>query len=255
MKNTKVTTVCNLKGGTGKTTTVLALSYGLANRGYKVLAIDFDSQANLSRCFGKHDMNANDIYDWIIDNKDVRVKINDNLDLVPASKKGINGLNDEFRKDIVSPSGHLKNQLEIYDYYDFVIIDVPSLLSYELTNALVASDSVIIPAKPDFLSTDGMEDMSGTVAEFMKINPNLNLTGVFINQVRTNTAAHKNGIEEIDRLLEKNNITRYSSIVRESSLIEVVQKKHVDFYSNIKKNPGAQDFSNVVDEFLEKIGA
>ena len=254
MKNITITTVCNLKGGTGKTTTVLALSYRLADKGYKVLAVDFDSQANLTRCFGQHNQGNDDIYDWIADNKDVRIKINDNLDLVPATKKGVDALNREFQKDIVSPSGYLKNQLSIYDEYDFIVIDVPSLLSYELTNSLVASDSLIIPVKPDFLSQEGMDDMNDTIAQFKAINPSLNLTGVFINQVRTSVAAHKLGIKEISEKLKEAQISQYSHIVRESSLIEKAQREHIDFYSDIKKNPGAQDFAEIVDEFIEKIG-
>ena len=49
---TKTITIANEKGGVGKTTTAQHLAIGLAKRGFKVLAIDLDSQRNLSSTFG-----------------------------------------------------------------------------------------------------------------------------------------------------------------------------------------------------------
>lgn len=249
-----VTTIANLKGGTGKTTTVMALSYGLVNKGFKVLAVDLDSQANLTRCFGKYQENGADFYDWLVENKDVRVKIVDGLDLIPATKKGSGSFNNDCRDNKISPSGYLKNQLCLYDDYDFVLIDVPSLCGYELTNAAVASNSALIPTPPDFLSTDGMEEMEDLIKNFKQYNPQLNLTGVFVNKVRTNTASHRVGMEKISKTLQNKGVSLYKNIVRESSLVETSQRDHFDFFKNISKNPAAQDYKEIINEYLEKVG-
>ena len=48
----------SFKGGVGKSVTTFNLAYSLAEIGKKVLAVDFDSQANLTTCFGVEDVEA-----------------------------------------------------------------------------------------------------------------------------------------------------------------------------------------------------
>lgn len=255
MKNTRVTTICNSKGGIGKTTTTLAFTYRLASKGYKVLAIDIDSQSNLTRCFGVYNDEKPDIFDWLIKNVDARIHINDNIDIIPSTDKGIGALLNECRKNPVSPSGYLENGLALYDEYDFVFIDVPSGgMGFETTNAIIASDYVVIPTEPNFLSQEGMEGVSRTIADFMKYKPTLVLTGIVINSVKTNTKAHQTGMEEIREKAAEENVPVYKTFVRQSTLIEKAQREHKDFYNDERINPAAKDFACVVDEFLEKIG-
>lgn len=249
-----VTTICNLKGGTTKTTTVLAFSYALANKGHKVLAIDFDGQANLTRSFGKYSEENDDIYEWLELNKDVRIRVVEGLDLIPATRKGVNALLQEIQKDMVSPSHHLARQLQLYPDYDFVLIDVPSSHGYELTNALIASDSVVIPTTPEFLSIEGMDEACGWVCDVKNYKPDINITGVLINKVETSTNEHRLCVDETINILEDYGIDVYSSIVRKSTLVSKSQRLHSDFYKSISKNPAAQDFIKIVDEYLVKVG-
>ena len=54
----KIIVLGSEKGGVAKTTSTYNLAYCLAKEGKKVLAVDFDSQANLSTCFGIEDTNS-----------------------------------------------------------------------------------------------------------------------------------------------------------------------------------------------------
>lgn len=255
MKNTKTTMICNSKGGIGKTATTLAFAYGLANRGYKVLTIDFDAGSHLTSSFGQDGKIESDIYDWLIKNKDVRITITGNIDLIPATDKGVDGIVSKCRENLVSPSGYLSDGLSVYDEYDFILIDTPSTgMGYQITNSIVASDYIVIPTTPEYLSTKAMEEMASTIKKFLDYKPSLNLTGVFVNNVETSTALHKEGMTEIEEWAYESNIPFYSNFVRHTTRVGQRQKDHKDFYSCPSKNPAAQDFSKVVDEFLKKIG-
>lgn len=147
------------KGGCGKSTTTGILSYLLKTDGYRVLAIDMDSQGNLTELLselpsnefmGKSVLEAiqqNDIKSYI-------VPISENLDLLPANNflatlprwiytgKTYSGETINFSGN---PSLILDSVLEqVRDEYDFIIIDTPPSLSEQTTNALCASEFVVV---------------------------------------------------------------------------------------------------------------
>jgi ATPases involved in chromosome partitioning len=83
----RVVAVINLKGGIGKTTTVVNVSAGLALKGARVLLIDIDAQGNLAMALGVQPKRT--LYEAIVDHKplaDVRVSARSNLDLVAANE-------------------------------------------------------------------------------------------------------------------------------------------------------------------------
>jgi chromosome partitioning protein len=146
------------KGGCGKSTTTGILAHLLSRDGYKVLTIDMDSQGNLTELLsgqpsnefmGKSVLEAMQYYvdEYIIN-------INENLDLLPANNflatfprwlytgKTYQGETIPFRGN---PSLVLDNTLEaVRDRYDFIIIDTPPALSEQTTNALCASEYVVV---------------------------------------------------------------------------------------------------------------
>ncbi|WP_077324118.1 ParA family protein [Virgibacillus siamensis] len=147
------------KGGVGKSTTAGVLAHLLVRDGSKVLAIDMDSQGNLSELLT--DLPSNDfvgksVFEAIITKqpKDYIYEVNENLHLLPANNylalfarwlytKRI-GTNDERLPYDGTPYEQVHIMLEeIKDDYDYVVIDTPPALSEQTTNALVASDYVI----------------------------------------------------------------------------------------------------------------
>jgi chromosome partitioning protein len=147
------------KGGCGKSTTTGILSYLLKEDGYKVLAIDMDSQGNLTELLSEKPSNEfmgksvleamqqNNIEEYII-------SIDDHLDLLPANNflatfprwiytgKTYQGESLPFKGN---PSLILDQTLDqIRDKYDFIVIDTPPSLSEQTTNALCASEYVVV---------------------------------------------------------------------------------------------------------------
>lgn len=147
------------KGGCGKSTTTGILSHLLSRDGYKVLAIDMDSQGNLTELLSEQPSNEfikKSVLEAIQENdvKKYIVSINDKLDLLPANNflatfprwiytgKTYDGGSIPFSGN---PSLILDKALEpIRELYDYIVIDTPPSLSEQTTNSLCASDYVVV---------------------------------------------------------------------------------------------------------------
>ena len=153
----RIVTVANLKGGIGKTTTVINIGAGLALRGVKVLLVDTDPQGNLSTSLGvtaKHTL-----YELMIEAMEparVIVPARHNLDLVVADTTLLMAQTTMSRgNDWGNTLGKALAQVE--DYYDLILIDSSGSLTPMNANALVASHDIIAPTTVEPFSVRGLE--------------------------------------------------------------------------------------------------
>lgn len=173
----KVISVANNKGGVGKTMQCFQLACHLANKGHRVLAIDLDSQANLSSTFGVN-VQRTLVPEWLIgdiDFNDIVIKAEgeyecfERISVVPSSRHLANLSKllilseSEVRKNAGRKERLLKLRLsKISKLYDYVIIDTPPVLGDELIMALVASTQILIPTQAQDYSIDGLEELMDT---------------------------------------------------------------------------------------------
>ncbi len=173
----EVITVANNKGGVGKTMQCYQLVCHLANKGYKVLVVDLDSQANLSSTLGIQ-IQRTLIPEWLIGDveiEDVMVqvetehKFSDNIHVIPSSRHLANLSKllilskQEIRRDAGRKERLLRKRLEkASDFFDYVVIDTPPMLGDELIMALVAASRVLIPTQAQDYSIDGLEELMDT---------------------------------------------------------------------------------------------
>ena len=197
----KILAIANQKGGVGKTTTAVNLAYSLSATGKRVLLVDFDPQSNLTMCFGieKPDEIKTTIYHLmtaVIEEKELPDRSEyilsfGSLDLIPCSIElsavEVNLVN------VMSREITLKSVLEgLKPYYEYIVIDCMPSLGMLTINALVACDSVLIPATPQYLSAKGLELLMKTIIKVKKrINPAIEIDGILITMFTERTKLSK----------------------------------------------------------------
>lgn len=200
-----VISVSNGKGGVAKTTSCIALGSSLAVMGYQVLLVDLDANANLTLGFGSLPENpvgySKDLFftgsSQFVKGTKTSFK---NLDIVPSSKEltFIDG-NAFFN----SSTTLLKLALRMPSLksYDFVIIDCPPALGFLTTNALTASDLLIIPTQPEFFSAYAIQLMFQTIGDIrQKTNPYLKYK-ILITLLDLRLREHENILNQLQKHL------------------------------------------------------
>ena len=170
----------NQKGGVAKTTTTLAISAALAERGHRVLTVDMDPQGALTYSTGIDpdalDETVNDVLvrrlpiDKVVVTREVDV-VPANIDLAGAEAILLAKTGREYA---------LQRALrELGDTYDFVLIDCPPSLGILTINALTAAQEVVIPLQCEALSHRGVGQLIETLADIRHFtNPELDVFGV-----------------------------------------------------------------------------
>lgn len=197
----KVISVCNQKGGVGKTTTAVNLSTFFALSGKKTLLIDMDPQGNATSGLGIDKskiektiyhtlLEQSKVEDIVIGTQVVGLFIvPSNLDLTGAEVELVGMIGREFK---------LKNALEaVRESYDFVVIDSPPSLGLLTINALTASDSALIPIQCEYYALEGLGQLTKTLDLVRKnLNPSLQIEGVLLTMADYRTKLTTEVIDE-----------------------------------------------------------
>ena len=179
----RVISIFNQKGGVGKTTTVVNLASALGFNRKKVLVIDMDPQGNSTSGLGVENTEIT-IYDVLTHEKEINDTIqktkSKNVDIIPANSD-LCGLEIELLS-VDKKEYLLKNEIgKIPPNYDFIIIDCPPSLGVLSINALVSSQSVLIPIQCEYYALEGVSQLMNTVNIIRKgLNPDLEVEGVLL---------------------------------------------------------------------------
>lgn len=258
----KIISLVNQKGGVGKTTTSINLSSSLGHLGKKVLLIDLDPQSNSTTGLGVDRAKIKkSIYNVIMGECEIKEAIIKtqfkNLSIIPAMID-LAGVDIELIQISVQDkefviTEQLKKQLEmVRDRYDFIIIDCPPNLGILTTNALAASNSVLIPIQCEYYSLEGVNQLLHTVLKVQqKVNPNLSIEGVLLTMLDGRTLL---GLEVVEDVRKFFNEKVFSTIIpRLVKLVEAPSHgKPIIEYD--PKSKGALAYLNLAKEVIDRNG-
>ncbi len=211
----KTIAIVNQKGGVGKTTTSINLSASLGVLGKKVLIIDLDPQGNATTGIGVEKSKIKNSEYEVITTRcsitDAIVKTHSkNVSLLPAylNLAGVDMELIELEKKYKNHPelgikfnrvNRLKDEiLKVKDKFDFIIIDCPPSLGILTTNALAASDSVLIPVQCEYFALEGIMQLINTIMLAQKkVNPSLDIEGVLLTMLTSNTNLGLEVVESI----------------------------------------------------------
>lgn len=192
--------IANQKGGVGKTATTYHLSRALISHGLSVMVIDMDPQGNATSVLTVQPPASDDIgvadalYETLypkaegepLSLTDVAVTgLWEGLSVVPTVGDQLASVRDHFTVAGTGREWKLKELLGQVPGVDVVLIDCPPSLDLLTINALTAADAVLVVAKPDLLSLNGMSNLLKTIANVRSYNnPGLRVAGVLINEAQ-----------------------------------------------------------------------
>jgi chromosome partitioning protein len=187
---TAVVSFVNQKGGVGKTTTTYHIARAGVRARLKILVVDMDPQGNLTSRAAREDLPSNvasiadvlshrtrsSISDVVVDG------VWDDLDVVPSGNNVLMTVRDELVVAGAGRESRFAQALNQTSGYDLILVDCPPSLDQLTINALTASSTVVIVAEPEAFSSQGLVQVTESIAEVQEYyNKNLQITGVLVN--------------------------------------------------------------------------
>ncbi|MFC6355967.1 ParA family protein [Luethyella okanaganae] len=208
----RVISLCNQKGGVGKTTSTINLGAALAEYGRRVLAVDFDPQGALSAGLGVPTHDVTTIYDLLLSRSKIPAEAIQQtnvpgLDVIPAnidlSAAEVHLVNEVAREQILA--GVLR---KVSADYDVILIDCQPSLGLLTVNALTASHGVLIPLECEFFALRGVALLIETIDKVRdRLNPAIELDGILATMYDSRTLHSREVLERVvdafgDKVLE-----------------------------------------------------
>lgn len=152
-----------------------------------------------------------------------------------------------------SKGNQLKNHLELVkDNFDFVIIDCPPSLGLITTNALTASNSVIIPVQCEFFALEGIMQLLNTIMLAQKsLNPNLDIEGVLLTMLDSRTNL---GFEVVDDIRKFFKERVYNTIIPRLIRLTEAPSHGEPIIAYDPKSRGSEAYINLAKEVIERNG-
>jgi chromosome partitioning protein len=244
--------IVNLKGGSGKTTSALCLSVGLAQRGYRSLAIDGDPQSNASMTLLDGESGEPPTLGHVLlDEADIKEAIRPTrirgLDVLPSDAQ----LADAalLLADRLGRERRLRPALQaISADYDFVVVDAAPQLNLVTINILNAVDELIVPVDAGLYSVAGLSRLQETVEQVRRYldNPRLKIGGLLMTRTHNNRATR----DIADQLRAAFGNLVYREMIPHSVRVEEAHARHRSVIEFAPDSTPAKAYNAFIEEVL-----
>lgn len=251
-----VISMCNQKGGVGKTTSSINLGAALAETGRRVLLVDLDPQGALSAGLGiqSYELDTT-IYNLLVDTSvsvdEVIVHTHtENLDVIPANID-LSAAEIQLVSEVGREQALYRAIYPVMDRYDYILVDCQPSLGLLTVNALACSDGVIIPMECEFFSMRGLALLTDTMDKVRaRLNPRLSLTGILVTLYDGRTLHTR---DVMSRLMEAFGDTVFETVITRTVRFPETSVAGEPIITWASSSPGAQQYRQLAAEVIERI--
>jgi chromosome partitioning protein len=250
-----IVTICNQKGGVGKTTTAINLSAAIAEKGLKTLLVDLDPQANASLSYLERKQVGLSVYEALTE---PGVSFRDiihrspilHLDVAPAKislakleSRLVGEMDSHFR---------LKDKIQsIVPDYDYIVVDTPPTLGLLTVNALVAASHLLIPIQSSYFSLEGTDDLLETVEKVKsRPNPDLQILGVVITLHDKRTVLGRDIRKQIAQVFGDK---VFNTVITKNIRLEESPAYKESIFTFAPDSSGALDYYKLSEEVIGRV--
>jgi chromosome partitioning protein len=251
----RVISMCNQKGGVGKTTTTINLGAALAEYGRRVLLVDFDPQGALSAGLGinSHELDKT-VYQLLMQRgTDVREVIRETavegLDLLPANID-LSAAEVQLVGEVARESVLARALRPALDDYDVVLIDCQPSLGLLTVNALTASHGVLIPLECEFFALRGVALLVETIEKVQeRLNPALEVDGILATMFDGRTLHSR---EVVNRVVEAFGDDVFHTVIGRTVKFPDATVAAEPITSYATNHPGAEAYRQLARELVAR---
>ncbi|WP_394277493.1 ParA family protein [Luteococcus sp.] len=257
-KRATIISMCNQKGGVGKTTTTINLGAALVETGRRVLLVDFDPQGSLSVGLGvnPHSIEVS-IYNLLLSREyEVEEVIEptstEGLDMIP-SNIDLSGAEVQLVNEVAREQTLLRVLEKVRDRYDVILIDCAPSLGLLTINALTASDYVIMPLECEFFALRGIALLTDTIGKVQdRINPSLQVMGILGTMYDGRTLHSR---EVLERVVDAFGEQVFHTVIKRTIKFPETTVAGEPITSYASSSPGAAAYRQLAKEVLARCHA
>lgn len=232
--------ILNFKGGTGKTTTAVNLSYALSLKNYEILIIDCDPQGAIGSWLGLNPENT--LYNLLTDKarlEDCIYPARSKLDII-ASNKYLARIEFKLTKEKEIEKAFSK-RLKTLKGYDFIFLDCPPSFSILNFNALEYAEEIFLPVSMDYLALRGVKQVIDLLPK------NIKLTKIIPTFYDQRTRKSKEILEDLKKFF-KNKVTKP---IRINVRLSECSSFHKTIFEYDPKSRGSIDYKSLAEEIIK----